>query len=204
MRNSQSISLLSYGILEEFTSKSFEEAYPSFSNDSFAQAYLNEVDILINPDDIDEDVLLDEIVTIISRDAVMRSILSFANIPRPSKKVKIPREVYPTRKTSVELWDSISGKRIKTVREEIARIGVDHTTRNQSEFRLDFRVLFPLFEEIVKECKDANIFATGRKKAIIADEFKVLACLRILGRNYVTASIRELLGAAKTTIINDF
>ena len=48
MGNSQSISLLSYGILEEFTSKSFEEAYPSFSNDSFAQAYLNEVDIPIN------------------------------------------------------------------------------------------------------------------------------------------------------------
>ena len=129
----------------------------------------------------------------------MRSILSFANVPRTSKKVKIPREVYP-RKTYVELWDSIWGKRIKTVREEIARIGVDHTTRDQ---RLDFRVPFPLFEEIVKECKDANIFTTGRKKATIADDFKVLACLRILGRNYVTASIRELLGAAKTTI-NDF
>ena len=133
----------------------------------------------------------------------MRSILAYANIPRPSKKVKIPRQVYP-RKTSVELWDSILGKRIKTVREEIARIGVNHSTRDQSEFWLDFRVPFPFFEEeIVKECKDANIFTTGRKKATICDEFKVLACLRILGRNYATASIRELLGAAKTTI-NDF
>ena len=82
-------------------------------------------------------------------------------------------------------------------------IEVDHFSRDQSEFRLDFRVPFPLFEEIVKECKDATIFTTGRKKATIADEFRVLACLRILGRNYVTASIRELLGAAKTTI-NDF
>ncbi len=80
-----------------------------------------------------------------------------------------------------------------------------HSTREQSEFRLDFRSvpIFPLFEEIVKECKDANIFTTGRKKATICDEFEVLACLRILGRNYVTASTRELLGAAKTTI-NDF
>ena len=51
MGNSQSISLLSYGILEEFSSKSFKEAYPSFSNDPLAQAYLNEVDIPINPDD---------------------------------------------------------------------------------------------------------------------------------------------------------
>ena len=67
-----------------------------------------------------------------------------------------------------------------------------------------FVFLFPLFEEIVKECKEANnIFSTGWKKATVCDEFKVLACLRILGRNYVTASVRELLGASKTTI-NDF
>jgi hypothetical protein len=50
---------------------------------------------------------------------------------------------------------------------------VTHSTREQSEFRLDFRgvPIFPLFEEIVKECKDANIFTTGRKKATICDEF---------------------------------
>ena len=103
----------------------------------------------INPDDIDADLLLDDIVIIISRDAVvMRSILAYANILRSSKKLKIPRKVYPTSKTSAELWDSICGKRNKTVREEIARIGVNHSTREQSEFRLDFRVPFPLFEEI--------------------------------------------------------
>ena len=55
----------------------------------------------------------------------------------------------------------------------------------------------------MKECKEARIFTTGRKTPTICDEFKVLACLRILGWNYVTASVRELLGAAKTTI-NDF
>ena len=110
MGNSQSISLLSYRILEEFTSKSFEDAYPSFCNDPFAQAFINEVDIPINPDDIDEEVLLDEIVSLISRDAVMRSILLFANIPRPSKKVRIPREVYP-RKTSVESYPLLNGQK---------------------------------------------------------------------------------------------
>ena len=90
--------------------KTFEEAYPSFANDPFAKAYLNEVDDAINPDDdIDEDLLLDDIiiVNIISRDAVMRSILAYANnVPPASKKVKIPRNVNP-RKSSVELWDSI-------------------------------------------------------------------------------------------------
>ena len=63
------------------------------------------------------------------------------------------------------------------------------------------------FEEIAKECsKNVNIFTTGREKATFCDEFnKVLACLRILGRNYVTASVRgELLGVAKTTINNFF
>jgi hypothetical protein len=50
MGNSQSIPFLSYGILEEFYSKTFEEAYPSFANDPFAKAYLNEVDDEINPD----------------------------------------------------------------------------------------------------------------------------------------------------------
>ena len=82
-------------------------------------------------------------------------------------------------------------------------MGVNHSTPEQSEFRLDFRVPFPLFEEIVKECKEAHIFTTGRKTPTICDELNVLAYLRILGRNYATASVRELLGAAKTTI-NDF
>ena len=52
MGNLQSISLLSYGVLEELTSnKAFQRAYPSFANDPFTQAYLNEVDIPVNPDD---------------------------------------------------------------------------------------------------------------------------------------------------------
>ena len=55
----------------------------------------------------------------------------------------------------------------------------------------------------MKECKEAHIFTTGRKTPTICDEFKVLASLRIWGRNYVTASVCEFLGAAKTTI-NDF
>ena len=82
---------------------------------------------------------------------------------------------------------------------------MDHSTREQSEFLwLDFRVSFPLFEEIVKEGNEAHIFTTGRKApTFCCDEFKVLTSLRILGRNYVTASVHELLGAAKTTI-NDF
>ena len=88
MGNSQSISLFSYSILEELDSKTFQDAYPSFANDPFAKAYLN----VINPDDIDENLLLDDIVSIIiSRDAVMRSILAYCNVPPAAKKLRFPR-----------------------------------------------------------------------------------------------------------------
>jgi hypothetical protein len=40
MGNSQSISILSCGILEEVDSKTYEDAYPSFANHPFAKAYL--------------------------------------------------------------------------------------------------------------------------------------------------------------------
>ena len=77
MGNLQSISLLSYGILDEYDTKTFEELYPSsFANDTYAQSYLNEVDDPIFPDDIDDDLLLDDIVSII-----MQSILAYTNIP---------------------------------------------------------------------------------------------------------------------------
>jgi hypothetical protein len=46
------------GILEEFDTKTFEDAYPSFPNDPFAKAYLNEVDDVINPDDCTIDIVM--------------------------------------------------------------------------------------------------------------------------------------------------
>jgi hypothetical protein len=62
----------------------------------------------INPDDIDEDLLLDDIIVccylvVLFRDAVMRSITTIAyvnNAPPAAKKVKIPRDVYPRKKSS--------------------------------------------------------------------------------------------------------
>ena len=75
MRNSQSISLHSYGILDEYDdTKTFEELYPSFDNNPSAQAYFNGS---FNSGDIDDDLLLDDTVSIMSRDSVMRSIYSY-------------------------------------------------------------------------------------------------------------------------------
>ena len=107
------------------------------------------------------------------------------------KKAKVSRLVYP-RRTTEELWDTVLGNRISLCREDISTGGVNPYSRVQAEFRADFRVPFSLFEEIVVECKEAQIFTTGYKRPIIPDEFKVLTVLRILGRNYVAASVKEI------------
>ena len=42
--------------------------------------------------------------------------------------------------------------------------------------------------------------ATGYKRPTIPDEFKALTVLRILGRNHVAASVKEILGCGMSTI----
>jgi hypothetical protein len=70
---------------------------------------------VINPDDTEEDLLLDDIVSIISIDAihrvVMQSLLAYSNAPPAAKKV--PRNVYLRKSSSVQLWDSIWGKELR-------------------------------------------------------------------------------------------
>ena len=82
--------------------------------------------------------------------------------------------------------------------------GVNPYSRIQAEFRADFRVPFTLFEQIFVECKEARIFTTGYKKPMIPDEFKVLTVLRILRRNYVAASVKEILGCCGMSSINNW
>jgi hypothetical protein len=52
-----------------------------------------------------------------------------------------------------------------------------------------------MFEAMVVECKDANIF--GRTQ--IGVEFKLLGCLRISGRGAHCDDVAEILGCGKTT-----
>ena len=147
---------------------------------------------------VEDEELLSIAFNIISKDVVLRSILNMVD-DRLCKKVKLSRFVYP-RKTTEELWDTVWGKRITGCREDISTGGVNPYSRVQAEFRADFRVPFTLFEEIVVECKEAHIFTTGYKRPTIPDEFKVLTVLRILGRNYVAASVKEILGCGMSTI----
>ena len=113
-------------------------------------------------------------------------------LPPTSKKVKIPQDFYP-RKSSVELWDSIWGQRIKKncARRDLSTNWCESFYSGISAgFSCSF---FPLFEEIVKECKEANnIFSTGWKKATVCDEFKVL-------RDIIPNNIRDFIPNAKNS-----
>ena len=53
-----------------------------------------------------------------------------------------------------------------------------------------------MFEAMVVECKDANIF--GRTQ--IGEEFKLLGCLRISRRGAHCDDVAEILGCGKTTV----
>ena len=83
-----------------------------------------------------------------------------------------------------DLWrTTIWGKVVTNIRDEILynNGGVEADTKLQRRFRNRFRVPFSMFETtiiMVIECKDFNIF--GRTQ--IGVEFKLLGCLRILGR----------------------
>ncbi len=54
------------------------------------------------------------------------------------------------------------------------------------------------------KCKEAHIFTTGYKRpTTIPDEFKVFTILlRFLGRNYVAASVKEILVGCGLSTIN--
>ena len=160
MGNSQSISMLTYGVDDTV-----------LPIDPLNVNFRNYIDNFTDIDDglyVEDEELLSIVFNIISKDVVLRSILNLVD-DRSSKKVKLSRFVYP-RKTTEELWDTIWGKRISGCREDISTSGVDPYSRIQAEFRADFRVPFTLFEQIVVECKEARIFTTGYKRPTIPDE----------------------------------
>jgi hypothetical protein len=65
----------------------------------------------------------------------------------------------------------------------------DPQSRQGRLFRRRFRVPFPVFLQLVKDCKDKNVFGRTR---IIPVEIKVLCSLRMLGRDELCDTISEL------------
>ena len=100
-----------------------------------------------------------------------------------------------------ELWGTIWGKVVTKIRDEIIlNGGGESNTKMQRRFRNRFRVPFSMFEEMVLECKDALIF--GRTQ--IPVEFKLLGCLRVLGRGAYCDDVAEILDCGKTTVNDMF
>jgi hypothetical protein len=101
-------------------------------------------------------------------------------------------------------WDlqhTIWGKVITGIRNEIlCNGGLESDTSLQKKFRSRFRVPFSMFEEMVVECEEANIF--GRTQ--IGAEYKLLGCLRILGRGCYTDDVSEILGIGNETVNHMF
>jgi hypothetical protein len=69
----------------------------------------------------------------------------------------------------------------------------DVTTRAGKKFRRRFRVPFPIFTELVQMCNREAIFSIKRKSRIPV-ECKIMACLRVLGRDNCADDIAELSG----------
>jgi hypothetical protein len=123
--------------------------------------------------DVSERHLLLELRRIILMDEILDVIVE-RSLPKSCKISRASHE----RMSNEDLWSSMWGKVITNNRDEILyNGGVEADTKLQRRFRNRFRVPFSIFEDMVVECKDVNIF--GRTQ--IGVEFKLLACLRILG-----------------------
>jgi hypothetical protein len=139
--------------------------------------------------DVSERQLLLELRRIILIDEVLDFIVD-RSLQKP---IKIPRASHD-RMSVEDLWSTIWGKVVIKIREEIlCNGGIEKDTKYQRRFRNRFRVPYSMFETMVLECKDANIF--GRTQ--IGVEFKLLGCLRILGRGARCDDVAEILDFGK-------
>jgi hypothetical protein len=138
-----------------------------------------------------EKQLLDGLRSIILRDEILDRVVEqrFPNC----KKSRACHD----RMSKWELEHTIWGKVILSIRNEILHNGgYESDTKLQKKFRSRFRVPFSMFEHLVVECTEANVF--GRTQ--IGVEYKLLGCLRILGRGCYADDICEILGIGNQTV----
>jgi hypothetical protein len=82
----------------------------------------------------------------------------------------------------------------------------DSSSRNGKLFRRRFRIPYPLFNEIlVPLCKEKNIFEIKQECRVrIPLEFKILLCLRILGRGNCCDDIAEMGNMFESSVLKIF
>ena len=101
------------------------------------------------------------------------------------------------RQSNDKLWSTSWGELMSEINDELLESGgLESNTTAQKLFRLRFRVPYSLFRDMVQECIEGNIFG----RTIIGVEFKLLGCLRILGRNHVGDDVVEHLKIGGKTV----
>ena len=142
--------------------------------------------------DNSEEFLAQVMHQIMAKDEVLAIIRRHIGEPirKKAKKARMTKH----RCTAAFLQNSLWGQLMSAIQEEIADKGYLPQSDLQKNFRLRFRVPYSMFVDIVQECVDANVFGgTGKRKFKIGVDFKVLTCLRILGRNFLCDSVVEIL-----------
>jgi hypothetical protein len=105
---------------------------------------------------------------------------------------RLPVRRYASHNRSKDLWATEWGHMI------IGLKTVEEGSWARRKFRRRFRVPFDMFLIIVKECNDFNVFGEPVRKRKIPTEFKVLASLRILGRDLCCDEIEERLNISES------
>jgi hypothetical protein len=99
------------------------------------------------------------------------------------------------RQAKESFWNTSWGKRI--LLPETADVG----SRMGKLFRRRFRLPFPVFVRFVEQCREYNIFDL-KYKSSLPIEVKVLACLRILGRDHSADDCNDACDAIGVSTIN--
>ena len=89
-------------------------------------------------------------------------------------------------------------KVVTKIRDEIlCNSGIEADTKLQRRFCNRFRVSFSMFETmVIEECKDPTFLDASTQIGV----FKLLGCLRILGRGAHCDDVAEILDCGKTTV----
>jgi hypothetical protein len=109
----------------------------------------------------------------------------------PTKKTRKP---YENHNRTKDLWQTVWGQMLQD-----ASLAVEGSWINR-KFRRRFRLPFSMFLEVVEECKEHNVFGIAVRKSKIAIEFKLLSCLKILGRDLCADEIDENLNIGESTV----
>jgi hypothetical protein len=109
----------------------------------------------------------------------------------PAKKM---RKAYENHNRTKDLSNSVWGQMLAD-----PSVSVVGSWFNR-KFRRRFRVPYSMFLEIVEECKEFNVFGVQLRRSKIKIEFKVLTCLKILGRDLCADEFDEHLNIAESTV----